>query len=329
MIHLFEIAEVICMAEQMSLVDALLGPKVGVNGKLAGIERLIDWQKLGPLVSKLHDKATGRPAYPALSMLKALYLQSLYDLSDPGLEEALLDRLSFRRFCGLGLDAATPDETTICRFRADCAKAHVLEACFAEITRQLEAKGLMLKKGTLMDATIVQATHRPPSKEAGMGAAHPKEPGAGWISKNGKSYFGYKLHLGVDEGTSLIRKAQFTTAHLQDGAMTLDLVSGDEKAAYADRIYETHARRAALKEMGIKDRLMYRRHKSQKHLPRWKAVMNKLIARRRAPVEALFSALKRIYGRGRARCHSLLVNAADYFAFATVYNLRRASIMTA
>lgn len=315
------------MAEQMSMVEAFLGPRIGMNEKLAKIDRLIDWRKLEPLVAGLRGKATGRPAYPGLAMLKAVYLQSLYDLSDPGLEEALLDRLSFRRFCGFALDGATPDETTICRFRADAAKAKTLEACFAEITRQLEAKGLMLKKGTLMDATIVAAAHRPPSRAAGMGADHPQEPGAGWINKNGKSYFGYKLHIGVDEGTGLIRKAQFTTAHLQDGEATLELVSGDERAVYADRAYESKARRAVLKGKGIKDRFMYRRNKHQKELPHWKAVMNKRIARRRAPVEAPFSALKRIYGKARARCHSLLVNTADYFAFATVYNIRRACLM--
>lgn len=315
------------MAEQMSMVEALLGPRLGVNEKLAKIDQLIDWKQLEPLVSGLHDKATGRPAYPPLAMLKALYLQSLYDLSDPGLEETLLDRLSFRRFCGFGLDGTTPDETTICRFRSDCARTGTLEACFAAITSQLEAKGLMLKKGTLMDATIIRAQHRPPPKEAGMGADHPKEPGAGWINKNGKSHFGYKLHIGLDEGTGLIRKAVFTTAHCQDGAVALDLVSGDEQAVYADRAYESHARRDALRAQGIKDRFMHRRNKHQKQLPRWQILLNKLISRRRAPVEAPFSALKRIYGKARARCHSLIVNTADYFAFATVYNMRRACLM--
>lgn len=316
------------MTDQFSMVEALLGPRIGKNEKLAKIDALIDWSKLSTLVEGLHDKATGRPAYPGLSMLKAVYLQSLYDLSDPGLEEALLDRLSFRRFCGFGLDGQTPDETTICRFRADVAKSLVLQRCFAEITRQLEARGLILKKGTLMDATIVAATHAPlPRKPDGKGQEHPKEPGAGWITKNGIATFGYKLHIAVDAGSGLIRKALFTTAHLQDGEVTLDLVSGDEQAVYADRAYESKARRQAIRAQGIKDRLMYRRNKHQKTLPRWKQVMNTLISKRRAQVEAPFSALKRIYGKGRTRCHSLTVNAADYFAFATVYNLRRATII--
>jgi transposase, IS5 family len=316
------------MAEQMSMIEALVDRRLGSNEKLAKIDALIDWTSLETIVGALHQAATGRPAYPALAMLKAVYLQSLYDLSDPGLEEALLDRLSFRRFCGFGLDQTTPDETTICRFRGDAARSHVLERCFAEITRQLEARGLMLKKGTLMDATIVASSHNPLKLKSEKGANHPKEPGAGWINKAGKSYFGYKLHIGVDQGSGLIRKAIFTTAHCQDSEVADGLISGDEKAVYADRAYENKYRRAALKARGIKDRIMHRRHKHLPVLPHWQKQRNKLISKRRAPVEATFSALKRVYGKGRARCHSLLVNAADYFTFAAVYNLRRAVIIT-
>ena len=313
------------MSRQLSLTDALVDPRLGSNGKLERIDALIDWPRLGTLLAGLRTGETGRPPYPALSMLKALYLQALYDLSDPGLEEMLLDRFSFRRFCGFGLDEGTPDETTLCRFRLAAAKAGVLEGCFAEVNRQLDARGLVLKKGTLMDASIVAATHKPPRREAGMGAAHPREPGADWTAKNGKSFFGYKLHVGLDEGSGLIRKAVFTPARTQDNEMAEALVSGDERAVYADRIYEGRARRAALKAKGIKDRIMHRRHKYMPALPHWMTVRNRLISRRRAPVESVFSAMKRIYGKARTRCHSLTANAADFLAFATVFNLRRAS----
>jgi IS5 family transposase len=277
------------MSRQLSLADALVEGRLGSNEKLARIDALIDWLRLDGLLTGLRSGETGRPPYPPLAMLKALYLQALYDLSDPGLEEALLDRLSFRRFCGFALDERTPDETTICRFRLAAARAGVLETCLAEVNRQLDARGLMLKKGTLMDASIVTATHKPPRRDAGMGAAHPREPGADWTSKNGKSYFGYKMHVGVDEGSGL------------------------------------KARRAALKARGIKDRIMHRRHKYMPVLPRWMQIRNRLISRHRAPVESVFSAMKRIYGKARTRCHSLTANAADFLAFATVFNLRRAS----
>jgi IS5 family transposase len=313
------------MSRQLSLADALVDRRLGSNPRLERIDALIEWSRLEPLLSDVRSGENGRPPYPALVMVKAHYLQVLYDLSDPGLEEALLVRLDFRRFCGLSLDDPTPDETTICRFRLAAAKVGVLERCLCEINQQLDDKGLMLKKGTLMDATIVAATHSPPKQEAGLGAAHPQEPGADWTKKNGKAHFGYKLHVGVDEGSGLIRKAVFTPARTQDNEVAEQLISGDEAAVYADRIYESKARRAALKASGIKDRIMHRRHKYLPALPPWMALRNKLISRRRAPVESVFSALKRIYRKGRTRCHSLAANAADFIAFATVFNLRRAA----
>jgi IS5 family transposase len=317
------------MSRQLSLVDALTDPRLGVNAKLMKIDTLIDWERLPPLLAGVRSGETGRPPYAALCMLKALYLQALYDLSDPGLEEALLDRLSFRRFCGFAMDESTPDETTICRFRAAVASAGVLEACLAEVNRQLADKGLITRKGTLMDASLVAAKHNPPPRQAGMGASHDKEPGADWTNKNGKSYFGYKIHVGVDEGSGLIRKAVFTPARRQDVEIAEALVSGDEMAVYADRGYESKAHRAVLRARGIKDRIMHRRHKYMAELPRWMRRRNDLISRRRAPVEAIFSAMKRLYGKARARCCSLEVNTADYLAFATVFNLRRACILLA
>lgn len=312
------------MTDQRSFADAFIDQRLGSNEKLARIDALIDWSALGLQLGSLRAAATGRRPYPALKMLKALYLQALYDLSDPGLEEALLDRLSFRRFCGFALDETTPDETTILRFRADAAAAGALEACFEEVNRQLEARGMILRKGTLMDATIVKAAHNPPPRAAGMGAAHPREPGADWTNKNGKSFFGYKLHVGMDEEGGLVRRAAFTPARCYESEVAETLICGDEKAVYGDRAYEKKQRRKALKAAGIKDRIMHRRHKHMPALPRWQKVRNDLIARRRAPVEAVFSAMKRIYGKARARCHSLARNAADFFAFLTVFNLRRA-----
>ena len=315
------------MPQQLSLAEALADPRLGANAKLRKIDDLIDWQRLRPLLAGVRTAETGRRPYTPLVMVKALYLQALYDLSDPGLEEALLDRLSFRRFCGFAMDESTPDETTICRFRAVVAQQGVLEACLAEINRQLAARGLLTRKGTLLDASLVAARHNPPPREAGIGAAHAKEPGADWTNKHGKSYFGYKMHIGIDQGSGLIRKAVLTPARTQDIEVADQLVSGDERAVYADRGYESKAYRARLRRRGIKDRIMHRRHKYLPELPRWMRQRNRLIARRRAPVEAVFSAMKRVYGKSRARCCSLAANTADYLAFATAYNLRRACIL--
>jgi transposase, IS5 family len=317
------------MAGQLSFADAFLDGRLGTNAKLAQIDQLIDWSLLASIVKPIRSGETGRPPYDPLCMVKALYLQALYDLSDPGLEEALLDRLSFRRFCGFALDARTPDETTICRFRAAAAEAGVLTACFAVVNRQLEDKGLVLKKGTLLDASIVAAAHRPPSREAGMGAPNPREPGADWTNKNGKSFFGYKLHIGMDETSGIVRRALLTPARVFESEVAEALICGDERAVYADRAYDKKARRAALRAAGIRDRLMHRRNKHHPRLPHWMVRRNQLIARRRAPVEAVFSAMKRLYGKARARCHCLLRNQADFFTFLTIFNLRRATIRLA
>lgn len=312
---------------QLGFAEAFLGPGVGVNRKLEQLDGLVDWRPLERLAGRLRRGRTGRPPYAPLSMLKALYLQALYDLSDPGLEEALADRLSFRRFCGFALDAGTPDETTICRFRAQAGT--LLARSFEEINRQLEVKGLMVKKGTLMDATLVSSARRAPPIDAGPGARHPQEPAAEWTKKNGKAFFGYKAHIGVDEGSGLVRRLIVTSAKVYESEVADELVMGDEGAVYGDKAYEHKARRARLRARGIKDRIMHRRHKHIAALPYWQQQRNRLIARRRAPVEATFSAFKRLYGAGRARTCSLARNTARLLAIATVYNLRRAVLIGA
>ena len=315
------------MSDQLSLAESLLDPRLGSNEKLRGIEAAIDWSRLEGIVRRVRSGERGRPPYSALAMLKALYLQRLYDLSDPGLEEALLDRLSFRRFCGLSLAEGTPDETTICRFRA--AAAGVMEECFHEITRQLDGQGLVLRRGTLMDASIIKAKHNAPSGEAGLGAKHEKEPGADWTYRRGKSHFGYKAHIGVDQGSGLIRRVVVTSAKVYESEVAEALIVGDEAAVYGDKAYPQRARRERLKALGIKDRTMHRANRWHPELTGWRRRWNDLVARRRAPVEAVFSAMKRLYGLGRARCTTMAGNAADVFAFAAVYNLRRTTLRAA
>ena len=316
------------MSRQMSLAEALVDPRLGRNARLDGIAGVIDWSRLAPIVGRLRSGETGRPPYPPLVMVKALYLQRLYDLSDPGLEEALLDRLSFRRFCGLSLEGGTPDETTICRFRAATAEGGVLQACFEEITGQLDAQGLILKQGTLMDATVVSSKHRPPPRTAGLGAGHSEEPDADWSYRRGHSYFGYKAHVGVDQGSGLIRRVAVTSAKVFESEVAEALISGDERAVYGDKAYENKARRARLKARGIKDRTMRRANRWHALTPR-RQLWNALVARRRAPVEAIFSAMKRIYGLGWARSPNLARLTADIFIFAAVYNLRRVHLLAA
>jgi hypothetical protein len=196
------------MAErQLNFAEALIHPRLGANARLEAIDGAIDWGALERLAVAVDPPSEiGRPRYLALSLLKAIYLQALYDLSDPGLEEALVDRLSFRRFCGYGIDEATPDETTICRFRNALAATNALAECFAEVNAQLDRKGLILRKGTIVDASIIASASRRPDLKQGAGANAEREPGARWTRKNGRSYFGYRIHVGVDQGSNMIRR---------------------------------------------------------------------------------------------------------------------------
>jgi transposase, IS5 family len=315
--------------KQLGFASAFADPRLGSNKKLEEIDRMIDWSRLAALAQKVRPGVEGRPPFDALAMLKALYLQRLYDLSDPELEGALLDRLSFRRFCGFALEDSTPDETTILRFRHDAAQLGVLADCFALVTSQLEAKGLVLRSGTMMDASIIRAQRQPPPMSAGRGAVNPQEPDAGWTGRGGKTVLGYKAHVGVDQGSGLVRRVVVTSARVYESEVADDLICGDERAVYGDRAYPLKARRARLKSLGIKDRIMHRADKHHPKIMGWRARWNELVARRRAPVEAVFSAMKRLYGLARARSPCLTYVAADVFAFATIYNLRRAAILNA
>ena len=158
------------------MAEALLPAGAGSNRRLERIAGLIDWALMEGLLAPLRAP-TGRPSYPPLALLRELLLAQWYQLSDPGLEETLADRLSFRRSCGLGLDDGTPDETTLRRFRAALAERGLAGALFAELNRQFDTKGLALKAGTLIDATLVEAAvARPPQSE---GEVSTKDPEAG------------------------------------------------------------------------------------------------------------------------------------------------------
>lgn len=314
------------MAKTLGFAEAFVDPRLGTNETLRRIDGLVDWSALEPLALKIRPGQTGRPPYDALAMLKALFLQAMYDLSDPGLEAQLLDRVSFRQFCGWDLSERTPDETTILRFRHEAAEAGVLEGAFAAVNAQLEAKGLLLKRGTLLDATLIAARHNPPKGEGSVaGGGVTREPDANWTKKNGKAYFGYKLHVGMDQHTGLVRSAVMTPAKTADITMAEHLIMGDEKAVFADKGYCKKALSAKLKAAGTRPFIAYRRRNNEPTLSDSKARRNKYIARMRAPVEGVFSQAKRLYGLARARCSTLIRNQARAFAVLTMFNLKRAA----
>lgn len=172
-------------------------------------------------------------------MVKALLPAQWCNLSDPQLEEALADRLSFLRFVGLSLDEPTPDHVTLWRFRQELGRRKLDQALFAEINRQLEVRGLMLKKGALPDATLVQAQARPPrGGRRGHGVRSEVDADADWTRGENRNFFAYKAHLAVDQHTNLVRSAVLTSAKINESEVADQLICNDEQAVYADRAYE-------------------------------------------------------------------------------------------
>lgn len=310
---------------QPSLAESLLPETLGRNERLERIDEVVDWQRLGRLVSGVYSAREGRPSYPPVMMVKVLLLQQWYNLTDPQMEEALRDRISFRRFVGLGLQDDTPDHSTLSRFRSTLEKMGLSERLFEELGNQLEEMGLLLKAGTLMDATLVEAQVRRPPVSAGRGTKSPKDPDADWTQthRGRRSHFGYKVHIGVDACTGIVRKAEFTPAKVYESEVADGLVSGDERAVYGDRAYESKERRQWLKSQGIKDRIMHRSHKHQRGLPHWQRRRNELIAPVRSPVERVFGTLKRSYGYRRVRYRGLGRNAVEMWFKLMAYNLRK------
>ena len=258
-----------------------------------------------------------------------MLLQQWYAASDPAIEEALRDRISFRRFAGLGWGDGAPDHSTISRFRKQLTRRGLAAPLFAAVGRQLEARGLLVKQGTLIDATIIEAQARRPPFAAGPGARSSTDRDAAWARKGGSAHFGYKAHIGMDAGSGLIRQALLTPANVNDTEPADRLLAGDEAAVYADKAYDTKARRARLKSRGVKDRIMHRPNKHHPELPRWRRRRNVLISRVRAPVEQVFGTLKRSYGYRRVRYMGLEPNATELWLKCAAYNLRRAERLLA
>ena len=308
-----------------SLAETLLPEGLGRNRRLERIDEEVDWERFAVLVEGIYSAGEGRPSYPPLMMVKVLLLEQWYSLSDPQMEEALWDRISFRRFVGLGLGDDTPDYSTISRFRTELAKRGLSEKLFEELVAQLEKQGLMVKEGTLMDATLVEAQVKRPPLSAGLGARSATDPDADWGFTGGKrqSRFGYKVHIGVDEGTGLVRKAVLTPAKVNESEVADELINGDEGAVYGDRAYESRERRKRLKSQGINDRIMHRSHKNQKGLPHWQKRRNELISPIRKKVEKVFGTLKRSYGYSRVRYRGLERNGVEMWFKMMAYNLRR------
>lgn len=311
---------------QFSFVEALLPQSIGRSGRLDRLSGLVKWYRFEKILARLRPPgAPGRPAYNALVMFKALLLQSLYGLSDSELEEALADRLSFRRFVGLALDEVVPDHTTLNRFRNLLVEEKLLDQLFGELDRQLDNAGLILRRGTMLDATLIETVAARPPSGAVPDPTRPGDPDAGFTRRQGKpgSSYGYKAHVGVDQGSGLIRRVVTTAANVNDTVEADRLICGDEAQVLADAAYHTKARELSLKERGIKARMMRRPNRHHRQLPARLKRFNRLIARQRFAVETTFATWKNRMGLNAIRYRGLAKAAGQVLLAAMAFNMRR------
>jgi len=301
-------------------VAGLGGPRTGRFLQIC--EELIPWgqleQTLRPIFPE-HEKG-GRPFWSAGVMIRCVLLQKWFGLSDPQLEEQLRDRLSFRRFAGLSLDDATPDETTMVNFRKRLREGGLGSALFDEVVKSLREKGLILKEGTIVDATIIDAPMGEKRKDEHGLQRHTHDPAATYTKNHGTLRHGYKAHIATDtRGT--ITDFVFDTAKVHDSNHIDQLTEQEKTAVYADSAYSSAERRKRLKEQGIADHIVCKRVRGQPELTLQQKQHNAACSKLRAFVEHPRAWMVKM-GSTAARYRGLARNALDFALMATAYNLK-------
>lgn len=308
---------------QFDFADSFLGNNQKLNQRLDKVGRLVDWKPFEERLNRIYSSPTGRPSHPVLLLFKCLLLQAWYNLSDYALEEVLDDRLSFRRFVGLSVSQKAPDHSVFSRFRDQLVRLQMHGQLFNELDRQLETRGLILKKGTLVDATVIEAAPKKPNQnEDGTAGKSPIDPEADWTKKGGKYLFGYKAHVGVDQESELIRRVVITPAHVHDGEMLGEVIGGDELWAFADKAYDSKKNHKILEAKNVENGILMKGTRTRK-LSRVEQMCNRVLSKLRCPVERVFGTLKRSYRYSRARYLGLRKNGLQLIMTSMAYNLRR------
>jgi IS5 family transposase len=295
--------------------------------QLARLDAAVPWETLARFIRPTYrngGEQGGRPNVPVVMMLKIVMLQKWYNLSDPEMEEALLDRLSFRRFVGLGLTDANVDHATIAVFRGRLRQHGLMSVLFETVVNHLERQGLIVKEGTLVDATIIEAP-RGRTREDKLGDS--KDRAATYTKKHGRTYHGYKGHVATDT-RAMIKDYVFDTACLHDSRHIDQLIAQEESqgaggAVYADSAYMDKSRKARLESNGIFCGIIERRVRGQKELTDEQKQHNRRCAKVRAMVEHPFAWIKNTGALLRVRYRGLTRNAIDFGLNAIAYNFKR------
>lgn len=313
---------------ERGLIDGMTadlgGPRTGAL--LTRLDQAVPWAALVKPIAALPEycggEKGGRPAWPALTMLKCVLLAKWFGLSDPQLEECLKDRLSFRRFVGLALADDTPDETTFVVFRRRLREADLDRTLFDATLGHLRDRGLLVKDGTLVDATIVEQA-RGSKRDDG---ASTRDPEAGFTKKNGRTSFGYKGHIAADR-SALVTDYRFSDAAPHDSNFIDELTEGETTLVAADTAYRSAQREADLNARGVACAIMFKRKKGQPQLPPLLERLNRMIATIRAVVEHPF-AWMRAMGYRRVRYRGRRRNELDFALMLVAYNWKRSLSLT-
>jgi len=313
---------------QPTFADAFTADLGGPRAKafFAICEREIPWTQLADSIADIYadddPSKGGAPHWPLVTMLKIVLMQKWFGLSDPMAEEMLKDRISFRQFTGLSFDDKTPDHSTICIFRKALREHGHGSTLFDQTLATLTARGLVVKEGTLIDATIIEA----PLGSKRADGSSTADPCATRTFKHGRGYNGYRAHVATDP-RSIIKDFVYDSASVSEHEHFDALAAGEDKAVYADSGCRSKDRVEKLEARGVFPGICHRRVRGQKELSAAQKAFNRLVSGVRAMVEHPFAWIKRMTG-GCTRYRGLVRNALDFALAAVAYNFKRSFSLT-
>ena len=299
---------------------------------LAEMDQVVPWPALLKLIEPHYPKLgrPGRQPYPLETMLRVHFLQQWYALSDPGMEEALYDTPVMRRFAGLGGLDTVPDETTILNFRRLLETHDLARQMLEQVNTFLSRKGLSLRGGTIVDATIIAA---PSSTKNGDGR---RDPEMHQTRKGNQWYFGMKAHIGVDDESGLVHHVECTAANASDVTVAHRLLHGQEETVCGDSGYTGLDKRADMQGKGDLGYLIAAKPSVLKQIKRKSGQklareLEHAKASLRAKVEHPFRVIKRQFGYTKVRYRGLVKNTAQVltlFALSNLWMVRRPLLIT-
>jgi len=291
------------------------GKKTRREQFLSEMNQIIPWKAMIELIEPYYPKGgRGRQPLGLEKMLRIYLLQIWFDLSDPQAEDAIYDSESMRRFAGVELsDDVVPDETTILRFRHLLENHRLTEAMFEKINGMLEARGLLLRSGTIVDATMIAA----PSST--KNSTNSRDPEMRQAKKGNTWHFGMKVHVGTDR-RGVVHSLVTTHAAAADITQMESLLHGEEREVFGDQAYWKEADRQRFRAQGVRYRVN-RRGTHHRPLTEHQKTINQSRSRTRARGEHAFRIVKRLWGFAKVRYRGLMKNAARAFASFALANL--------